>query len=162
MSKKTKGRQRAISKNPVPDFSIPKSKTSTIIYRNFDSNYPIWTFQNVDRDGKFAFNPFRKDFRSDEFVEKMVSYSNMTWQEISRQTHDNGKSKHHFLNDSDRLSKDARERIKVKNFEEKIDNIFSFALNNITRVIGIRDGAEFQVVWYDANHEFAPSTKKHT
>ena len=162
MGKKTKGRQQNIFKNSVPDFSIPKTKTSTIFYPTFDANYPIWTFRNVDREGKFAFNPLRKDFKSDEFVEKMLSYSNMKWQEILQQTHDDGKTKHHFLNDIDRLSKDARERIKAKKFEDKTDKIFSFAFNNITRVIGLRDGAEFQVIWYDANHEFALSEKKHT
>ena len=85
----------------------------------------------------------------------------MTWTEISRQTHDNGKSKHHFL-DEDSLSDDAIERIRKKHLEDKVDSIFSFALNNKVRIIGVRDGAEFQVIWYDANHVFANSNKKHT
>jgi hypothetical protein len=84
----------------------------------------------------------------------------MTWAAIKKQTHDNGKSKHHFLS-ANSLSKAAKERIKDKHLEESSDYIFSFALNNLVRVIGIRnpDSAEFEVVWYDPNHQFALSKK---
>ena len=93
-----------------------------------EDSFIVWTFRNVDREGKFAFNPLSKDFSAADFVDKMLAYST----------------------------------IKTKRFEDKVDKLFSFALNNKTRVIGFLDGAEFQVTWYDANHEFCPSTKKHT
>ena len=122
---------------------------------------PVWIFTNIDNDGRFAFNPQRDDFDTSDFVTKLIHYSNMSWSEIEKQTHDNGKSKHHFLNEG-AFSDDAEKRIRKKNLEDKTDSIFSFAFNNKTRIIGIRDGANFQVIWYDANHEFATSTKKHT
>lgn len=144
----------------------PKSQVErTFSPKKSDSaadKFPIWTFRNVDRDGKFAFNPNREDFDAEDFINKMLAYSNMTWQEIEKQTHDDGKSKHHFLSNADKLSKDALARIEKKNLVDDVDSLFSFALNNTTRIIGIRKGAIFQVVWYDANHEFAPSEKKHT
>ena len=139
-----------------------KSRSSSNkIIPSSENEFIVWTFRNIDRDGKFAFDTSRKDFDLKNFVEKMIFYSNMTWNEITRQTHDNGKSKHHFLAENS-LSNDAIERIKQKHFEDKTDSIFSFALNNKVRIIGFRDGAEFQVIWYDANHEFAISNKKHT
>jgi len=127
-----------------------------------EDSFITWTFRNVDNDGKFAFNPNRNDFNAKDFVEKMLAYSNMTQHEIKNQTHDADKSKHHYLENLDCLSTEARQRIKAKQFEDKTDKLFSLALNNKTRIIGFLDGAEFQVVWYDANHEFCPSPKKHT
>ena len=126
--------------------------------------HPIWTFDKIDTDGKFSFDPKRDDFDSDLFVEKLISYSSMTWQEILRQTHDESKSKNHYLSNLDCLSKEAWERINKKHFtRDKVENsLFSFALTNKIRVIGFRDGAEFQVVWYDADHEFAVSIKRNT
>ena len=95
---------------------------------------------------------------------KLLEYSTMTWFEIKKQTHDDGKSKHHQLSPQS-LSLEAWQRIRAKHFEEeKIEHLFSFALNNKIRIIGFReiDTPEFKVVWYDANHEFAPSKLKHT
>ena len=121
----------------------------------------VWTFRNIDKAGKFAFNPHRQDFDTKDFLAKMLSYSQMTWREIKKQTHDMNKSKNHEL-DAASLSSEAKSRVSAKNLEEYADRLFSFALNNKVRVIGVRLGAEFQVVWYDPNHEFAPSNKKHT
>ena len=126
-----------------------------------ESELCVWTFKYVDRDVKFAFNPSRQDFDAEDFLTKLLEYSKMAWCEIKRQTHDGGKSKHHELSQKT-LSKDAMSRITAKNLEEKTDTLFSFALNNKVRVIGLRNGAEFQAIWYDAEHEFAPSSLKHT
>ena len=123
--------------------------------------HPIWNFTNVDTEGMFAFDLTRKDLDSKFLLNKLVDYSSMTWQEILQQTHD-GKSKHHKLDNLDRLSKEAQIRIEKKHLNLDTDAIFSFALDNMKRLIGIRNGAVFQVIWYDANHEFAPSAKKHT
>lgn len=129
-----------------------------------DSDFPVWTFRDVDsvdRDGLFKFDPNRKDFDTQDFLDKMISFSNMTWREIKNQKHDKGKTKNHFLSESS-LSSVANERIIAKGFEEFIDYVFSFALNNLVRVIGIcdPDSAEFKVVWYDPKHQFAPSNKQ--
>lgn len=120
---------------------------------------PIWRFDKIDRDGKFAFNLSRKDFKHKEVLQKLIEYGNMTWDEISRQQHDRTrKTKHHYLNPVS-LSNEAVERIKAKHFDEYTDDIYSFALQNLVRIIGLRYGAEFHIVWYDPNHEFCPSIK---
>ncbi len=46
-----------------------------------NSMHTVWTFYKIDTDGKFAFDPNRDDFDSDLFVEKLISYSSMTWRE---------------------------------------------------------------------------------
>lgn len=83
----------------------------------------------------------------------------MSWSEIDHQTHDaKGKGKHHFLS-AEGLSKQAKERIKAKRLEDQTDAIYSLALQNVIRIIGVREGATFYVVWYDPKHEFYPSKK---
>ncbi len=121
----------------------------------------IWRFDRIDRSGKFAFDLHRRDFKHCEVMEKMIAYSNMTWQEIGRQTHDEGKSRHHFLS-VESLSKEAADRFRAMELDEYSDAIFSFALQNKLRVIGIREDEHFHVLWYDPEHEVCPSKKKKT
>ena len=83
----------------------------------------------------------------------------MTWSDIRKQTHDNNKSKHHFL-EMESLSGAALERIRANKLEDFSDSIFSFALQNKLRLIGYRQDAFFHLVWFDPQHEFCPSQKK--
>lgn len=123
---------------------------------NSDTKYPIWLFTNIDKDGDFAFDTNRCDFQANDFIEKMILYSNMTWAAIKMQTHDNkGKSKHHHLS-FERLSPAAQKRIRKLNLEEDSDTIFSFAFNNIVRIIGLKKEDKFFVLWYDSKHEVYP------
>ena len=120
-----------------------------------------WVFDKIDRNGCFAFDINRDDFDYHEVLEKMISYANMTWGGLRRQTHDDGKSKHHFL-DADKLSKNAKERLVAMHLEEEADQIYSIALQNKLRIVGLRDKDRFHVLWYDPEHDIYPSTKKHT
>jgi len=126
-----------------------------------DGEKIIWMFDKIDRSGNYAFDVNRKDFNHKEVLGKMVDYSGMTWREVKQQTHDDGKSKHHFLS-PDSLSKKAVERLRAKGLEEFSDDIFSFALQNKIRIVGIRNREKFHVLWYDPEHEICQSKKKHT
>ena len=143
--KQVKGRRNAAK-------HIPNLRYSS------DTMSPVWCFNKLDLAGHFVFNLGRPDFNHREFLNKMISYSNMTWAEIKSKHHDDGKSKHHFL-DYDGISDIAKERIKAKNVETDSDQIFSFAFQNRLRIIGIRDDERFYVMWYDPNHEFYPSMR---
>lgn len=123
-----------------------------------DHRRVIWHFENVDNDGCFAFSTKVSNFNALEIVEKLLAYSKMTWSEIKKQTHDNGKSKHHLL-DYDKISVDAKKRVKALKLEDYTDSIFSFALQNKLRIVGIRSGQYFNVIWYDANHKFCLTKK---
>ncbi len=92
-----------------------------------DGKCPIWMFDNIDKDGKFQFDPCRADFNHKDFLIKMLAFSKMTWREIKKQTHDDGKSKHHFLA-SESLSDEAKDRIVAKQLTDLTDYIFSFCL----------------------------------
>ena len=85
----------------------------------------------------------------------------MTWAEAKRQTHDDGRSKNHLLS-IESLSKEAVDRFKERKLEDYSDSIFSFSLNNVWRIVGIREDEFFDVLWHDPNHEVCPSKLKHT
>lgn len=128
---------------------------------SYEDITPAWMFDKIDRNGKFAFDINRNDFEHREFLEKMISYATMTWAQLRRQTHDDGKSKHHYL-DADKLSKAAQERLADMHLEENSDQVYSIALKNKLRIVGLRDKDKFHVLWYDPEHDVYPPTKKHT
>lgn len=133
--------------------SVPGGKNST------DWEKIIWRFDWLDKAGPFAFDLCRTDFDHREILEKIIAYSNMTWTEVKRQTHDDGKSKHHLL-ETGTLSRDAVDRVYAKKLQEYEDSIFSFAFQNKLRIIGVRTGQMFHAVWFDPKHQFCPSHKR--
>ena len=137
------------------DVKIPQVKEES-------KGLPIFHFNKIDRDGPFAFDLCRDCFQSDDFLEKVIGYSSMLWREIDRQTHDAGKSKHHYLKNPDGLSKEAKERLAKLDLNEETDNLYSFAFDNTLRIVGLRFEDDFFILWYDSNHEVYPSKKKHT
>ena len=132
--------------------NIADKKTIQLL-QSSENEKVVWVFDMVDVGGPFAFNTNRKEFEHKNFLDKMLAYSRMTWAEIRRQTHDGGKSKHHYLTEVERLSKVAQQRIKELRLENDTDRIYSFALGNKLRIIGLRDREKFHVLWYDAEHE---------
>lgn len=120
---------------------------------------PVFRFEILDRNGVYAFDLNRDDFNEHDFLEKMIAYSRMAWADIDRQTHDKGKSKHHYLKPYERLSKEARTRLSQMQLDDFSDSIFSFAFNNLTRIIGIRIDDIFYVLWYDASHGVYPVSR---
>ena len=147
MGKKTK--ERLVKKNKQ---TISSKSAST------DNSVIVWSFERIDRNGEFAFDTNRQDFDVKDFLSKLLEFSTMTWQELFPK--DDKKSRHHPLS-PESFSKQAIERINFMKLEDETDSIYSLALNGQTRLIGIRKGAIFQVIWYDANHKFAPSKLKH-
>lgn len=81
----------------------------------------------------------------------LAKYENLTWLEIKKMTHDNGKSQNHPVR-LDGLTKEAIKRLnKIKN--EDIVSVFSLRLENKFRIIGIRDGAILNILWIDPDHK---------
>lgn len=86
---KIKKNKRVISCATTPKKDVKIALTDT-------TGKPIFRFEKLDRNGSFAFDINRTDFNAHDFLQKMIHYSQMLWSEIERQTHDNGKSKHHY------------------------------------------------------------------
>ena len=134
-------------------------KQTNIIPTSTDRERPIWIFTQIDKSGEFAFDVHRIENDSYVILDKIISYSSMTWEEIKKQTHDDNRSKHHHLTYSS-LSDAAKKRLKAKQLEDRSDDLFSFAFTNMLRIIGYTEKEKFYVLWYDPNHEVCPSTKK--
>jgi len=67
--------------------SFKKSRSSSNkIIPSSENEFIVWTFRNIDRDGKFAFDTSRKDFDLKNFVEKMLEYSQLKWRELREHT----------------------------------------------------------------------------
>lgn len=137
-----------------------KSEKTTVKNKiSYENVTPAWMFDKIDRNGKFAFDINRADFEHREFLDKMISYATMTWGQLRQQTHDDGKSKHHYL-DADKISRTAQERLAAMHLEENSDQVYYIALKNKLRIVGLRDKDKFHVLWYDPEHDVYPSTKK--
>ena len=139
--------------------NIKISKTTVIPHESSENSKIVWLFDKIDKNGFFAFDINRSDFLHKLVLDKIISYSSMKWTEIRKQTHDNGKSKHHFLTEFENFSDEAQKRIIKLQLTEDTDRIFSFAFTNLLRIIGLRDKEKFHVIWYDPKHEFYPSKK---
>lgn len=124
-----------------------------------DNELMLWDFSSVDMDDCFRFDPYREYFEAKEIFSQVIWFSQRTWSELKKDTHDRGKSKHHFLADAV-LSNEAERRISKLRLEEHRDQIFSVRLTNMIRIIGLRDRNKFIVKWFDPNHKFCPSNKK--
>lgn len=113
---------------------------------------PSWRFSTVDKSGPFAW-PIGSNEES-TIVEKLHSFDSMTWADIQ------GKQ-HHSLSASS-LSKVAKQRLEEIQLDDEIENLFSFHLQGKPRIICIRHNDLALLLWYDPDHQVAPSTKKHT
>jgi len=123
-----------------------------------DNDKQVWIFDSVDRDGPFDFTPNRIDMDCEDILDKIIYYSGRTWNDIKRETHDSGKTKHHHLS-YNTLSESAINRIKKLHLGDQTDSIFQMRLDNMVRIIGLREGRNFIVKWFDSNHEFSPVSK---
>lgn len=122
------------------------------------SKRPSWRFEKVDKG--FDWNLFSANNLS-EILEKLVDFERMTWGDVLKKTHDNGKSSNHFIS-PDKMIKKAQDRLNQLNLNEFSENIFSLRLNNINRLFGILTDGIFYILWYDNDHQICPSPKKHT
>ena len=148
-NKKTKQAKEKRNKNTV------KSSYSS------DGRKVVWVFDKIDKSGDYAFDINREDFNHKLFLDKLLSYSTMTWTDIKNQKHDDNKSKHHNY-PFEKMSNSAQKRFEKLDLDEYSDNIFSFALTSKLRIVGFRENEKFYVLWYDDNHQIYPSAKKHT
>lgn len=131
-----------------------KKITSVDANLSADKQTLVWSFDKTDRNDHFRFCCDRDDMQHDQLLSHIMEYSKRTWASIKLDTHDKGnKSKHHFL-DYDELSACAKARVAAMHIE---DDIYSLALTNKLRIIGIRDGRVFRAIWFDPEHEFCPS-----
>lgn len=113
---------------------------------------PVWRFSTVDKGGLFC---WPKGKQEELFiVSKLHDFDSMTWADIQ------GKQ-HHYLSVKS-LSKEAVKRLEHIKLDDEVDNLFSFHLQGRPRIIAIKHANVAKLLWYDPDHQVAPSTKEHT
>ena len=85
---------------------------------------------------------------------KLCDFETMTWAQIKGAA--GGRrhgTNHHSLAIVDDLSDEATRRARALRLG--VDELFSLRLTGRKRLIGIRSGRHFKVLWYDPEHEVA-------
>lgn len=123
-----------------------------------DGKRILFDFGSVDVEGLFRFIPSRDDFEAAKILSAVLDFSRQTWAELRKATHNDGKSKHHFL-DAGSISAEGKDRIKALQLDDFTDAIFSLRINGRMRIIGIREGEKLIVKWYDPQHQFSHSNR---
>lgn len=140
---------------------VPNGAADAKSPRQTDGVLLAWSFDMIDRDGKFRFvHQDLEGAQAKKLLGKVVEFSQLTWSEIKSAKNSSGRNKHHFLS-YESLSPDAKKRFSIRKFDqnEYHDQLFSLALENKLRIIGIRDGNVFHPIWYDPEHQVCPSRK---
>ena len=123
---------------PIQEHTSPDQKKPSWRFGRFDADCVDWGMATMKANLEKVLNGLAK-------------YENLTWLEIKKMTHDNGKSQNHPVG-LDGLTKEAIKRLnKIKN--EDIVSVFSLRLANKFRIIGIRDGAILNILWIDPGHK---------
>lgn len=145
--------------NQIPVNLIGKSPSNdvpnTLIEQlEINTDFPIWRFEHLELNGEFCLSLCEKDLLH-TLLQSLKSLETMTWQSILQATHDKSKSKNHPV-DIKSLTKNGQNAYlrKFPRKEQQPSEIFSLAITNKIRVIGIRKGCFFNIIWIDPNHNF--------
>jgi hypothetical protein len=144
-------KSKKIVNNYTPDSQkIPRANVKF----SDDTQKISWRFSRVDRDGswKCSLSSLSED-KVKDVVRKFKEFDSMTWAEL--------KGKDHHNIPVTNISKDARKRL-VEIKRDDIDTLFSIRLCGVERIIGVREGDVFNILWWDPFHLVCPSKKKHT
>lgn len=136
---------------PAKAVGRPVAKSVRIISQQHTGK-PAWRFSTVDTEGPFRWP--KGDPEELLIVQKLHAFDSMTWADLV------GKQ-HHFLSVTS-ISSAAKRRIEELDIDDAIENLFSFHLAGKPRVIALRYGDTASLLWYDPDHQVAPSTKRHT
>lgn len=152
-----KNKKVVVQRESAHNVKLPKIIESP---EGYLKKHPIWAFQRCDLE-----HPKWSIKNCDSFcmdiLDKLISYEGQTWAEIISASggKKNGGTNNHFENISE-LCREAQKRILDLHLD--IDQLFSLRLTGKQRLYGIVNSEVFTILWYDAEHEICPSTKKHT
>lgn len=116
-----------------------------------------WSCDDPDREGAWESGTPR-DWEDDVWTAniepKLGHWSGLTWGEIDAFSSDKGHKMHHGM-DVDVITREAQHRLMV--LDKYFDTIFRFRLGNRRRLWGFRILANFDVLWFDPEHEIYPT-----
>lgn len=140
---------------PVAGFQLRNLRREprlTIDAENTAKATPIWRFGLLDLTGPWGWNIDSETIL--QLRQKLCEFETMTWAEIE------GRQHHHLSAGS--LTKKAIKRLEEIQQDDASDLLFSLRCSGIQRLIGIKTGREFRVLWWDPFHQVCESKLKNT
>ncbi len=118
-----------------------------------DEQRPLWSLAIADTGGPWC--PARMDAQSvTKVVLRLKSMEGLTWTEIGQSTGS------HEIGTTDLVPQAQKRLREIK--QDDVDRVYSLRIEGKPRLIGIRFGNVFRVLWWDPEHAICRSTKKHT
>lgn len=130
---------------------------------SYDRHKISWQFGKLDiSHERWGWHNFSHQHFWDTFTQRDLKHiESMTWAELRSATGGRARGTNHHAISVDDLCREAQEQLEVLNLDDQ-DQVFSIRLTGTTRVVGIRAGSAFQVLWYDENHEICPAGMRHS
>lgn len=119
------------------------------------SLFDQWPWKNTDPDA-LSHMFFFKDV-----LPALRSIETQTWGEIDRATHNDGKSKNHFIGWA-MLSQKAKELLSQMKLDDSAEKLYSLRIGGKKRIVGIRQDNCLDILWICREHDIYPSRKSRT
>ena len=143
-----------------PAVGVHREVQRSVSPEDFMNAHPSWKFARLDTDGKWGWKKIGKENWETKVFPKLKNFERMKWSEILKGSGDSRSgSKHHKLDVPDAITKEALQRLSDLNLND-VPALFSFGLENKMRVIGIRQGAAIELLWFDPEHEVAKQSRR--
>jgi hypothetical protein len=159
------GRKKAKTSAGLPsNTKTPKRLEDLSVGEEIDlpSSFPCWNFSQMDR--AYSGGSWDWELSHDEHIQLLdflATIEKSTWKQIWNQKTGNKQShnKHH-MQDTETLSKEARERLSDIHLGE-MSRLFRFRLSGTVRLWGYFRGKQhqFYLLWWDRNHQVYPTEK---
>ncbi len=134
--------------NPRPRFKVNPGS----IY----GQLMTWTIERADVEGNWSWDQPRQWTEvewQEVILPKLQSFSGLTWSELCNAVTGSGHHSHHSM-ETDIICEEAQYRL--VELDMYADSIFRFRLSNKRRLWGFRLATNFQIIWYDPEHNIYP------
>jgi len=161
VGKNKKNKRKKGSKHQVPQAASTAARPERIPRVSEDAeawkaSRPTWSFAHLDLVAPVGGWMHIRFDQLDELKGRFRNWETMTWNEILSA----GRKQNHPI-DVSKCIPAARARLRVLGLDDR-EQLMSLSVNSTARVIGIRDGTVFRIVWWDPDHQICPSQLKHT
>jgi hypothetical protein len=150
MGKKSKKNKPTFGFNPKTE-KIPRGLS--LADREQDKTVS-WNIAILDKDGPFGWGSLDLDMFWKHIKLRFAEFEKLTWDEIFQ-------NRLHHRVQVENICPEARRRLCEIELDD-YDELVSLGITNVARVLGVRNGFKFSVLWWDPQHQVCPSHKKHT
>jgi len=117
-----------------------------------------YSLENKDCDGSWSWGPraWSDEDWNAVILPKLIEYSRLTWGEIGKATTGSGEKRRKMHHDMPKNSIRDEAQVRIDEVAPGNDIIFRFRLGGLIRLWGFRVVSEFQILWFDPDHNIYP------